>query len=89
MDNVQVNEFRNELYIHWALRVRILNCYHLYLCHPGDTRLEKMIQKSCDWPRLVNQAKAISRQCNICHKSKKTGEHKYGHLPAKQAETEP
>ena len=88
-DDVQIITYKNKLYIPLALRARILNWYHLYLCHPGDTRLAKTIQQSCDWPGLVNQAKVIARQCEICRKFKKTGKRKYGKLPAKQAETEP
>ena len=63
--------------------MRILNWYHLYLCHPGDTHLAKTIQQSCDCTGLVNQAKAIARQYEICHKFKKTGKRKHGKLPAK------
>ena len=54
-------KFKNKSYILLALRVRILNWYHVYLYHPGDTRLAKTIQQSCNWPGLVNQVKAIAR----------------------------
>ena len=66
VENIQIIMFKNKLYIPLALRERVLNWYHKYLCHPGDTRLAKTIQQSCDWPGLINQAKAIARRCSIC-----------------------
>ena len=39
---------KNKIYISPKLRTRVLNWYHLYLCHPGENRLTKKIQQTCD-----------------------------------------
>ena len=89
LNNKRIILFKNKIYIPPTLRTRILDWYHLYLCHPGENRLTKTIQQTCDWPFLGVQARALVRQCKICKKFKKTGKPKYGKLPAKRAEVEP
>ena len=89
VNNIQIIIFKNKLYTSLALCERVLNLYHIYLCHHGDTRLSKTIQLSYDWSGLINQAKVVARRYIICRKFKKTGKRKYGKLLAKQVETEP
>ena len=73
--------FKNKIYIPIVLRKQILNWYHLYLCHPGGTRLGKTIQQSCDWPGLISQAALFAKRCTTCQRFKKSGTLKYGKFP--------
>ena len=77
-ENDEVIMFKEKIYTPIALRKRILNWYHLYLCHPGGTRLGKTIQQAYDWIGLIAQAALVSKKCGTCQKLKKTDKLKYG-----------
>ena len=70
-----------------ALQARILAWYHEYLAHPGQTRMEQTIHNIFHWKGLRKDVQQYCKTCKVCQMCKKQRK-KYGHLPAKEAETE-
>ena len=67
----------------------MLDWYHLYLNHPGGSRLAKTIREVCYWKSLVTQAELFDRMCKT-YKQFKKRKTLYGHLPPKNiAELKP
>eukprot|EP00978_Attheya_sp_CCMP212_P045378 scaffold343876_cov75-Attheya_sp.AAC.1 len=58
------------------------------LCHPGITRLEETIKQHFSFPHLKGLCESQVRKCDVCQRPKKQKK-KYGHLPPKEAETQP
>ena len=58
---------------------RIIAWYHLYLRHPGETRMEATLRKSFYWPSLNKDVKRHVKTCSQCQKWKKRNV-KYGKL---------
>ena len=78
----------DKLYIPHSLRERTLNWYHHWLCHPGETRMEKTLRQTMTWPGLTKHVHDKCHYCDTCQKFKK--KHlKYGKLPPKLAESTP
>ena len=73
------------IYIPSKLRQRIVAWYHLYLRHPGATRLEKTLRIAYWWPDLRRDVEAHTAKCHQCQKNKKIRK-KHGKIPAKEAE---
>ena len=71
-----------------ALQNRIVDWYHLTLCHPGVNRTEETIRQHFWWKGLRTTVQNKLRKCGTCQKFKKTNV-QYGHLPPKQAEDVP
>ena len=70
------------------LQSRALQWYHHYLQHPGANRLEETLAQVFYWPGMRYQARKVAKKCKRCQKGK-TRKRKYGHVPAKIAETTP
>ena len=71
-----------------SLQRRCVEWYHEILMHPGETRTELTIRQHYWWNNLRDNVIDVCRKCDSCQRSKaKTI--KYGHLPAKNAETVP
>ena len=62
--------------------------YHERLCHPGLTRTEATIRQHFTWKNLRHSVEQVCKKCHTCQLTKKL-DPKIGHLPAKQAETNP
>lgn len=88
MDGHDVIFENKKIYIPSSLRERTLNWYHHWLCHPGETRLEKTLRSTMTWPGLTSHAKRHCKTCVMCQKAKKQ-RRKYGKLPPKIAEAQP
>jgi hypothetical protein len=71
-----------------ALQKRVIIWYHETLCHPGINRTEETIGQYLWWPKLREQVTEFVTQCPTCQKNKKQRK-KYGHLPIKEAESDP
>ena len=69
------------------LQERILAWYHLYLRHPGATRMYKTMEIGFWWKTMRQDVEYTVRTCPECQKNKKV-QKKYGKLPPKDAETE-
>ena len=88
INDIESIHLNDKIYIPEPLRLKILNWYHHFLNHPGETRLAKTIGQTMIWPGLTNHSKQHCHRCKNCQKNKKKWD-KYGHLPAKEAETTP
>jgi cleavage and polyadenylation specificity factor subunit 1 len=78
---------KNQLVVPRKLQERILAWYHLYLRHPGTTRMYKTMEIGFWWRTMRQDVEHTVRTCSACQKNKKVRK-KYGKLPPKQAETE-
>jgi hypothetical protein len=79
---------KEKIIIPQALQKRVVDWYHLHLCHPGTTRTEATIRQHFYWKNLRKDVEQTCRRCKICQKSKASTS-KYGKLPLKEAESEP
>ena len=78
----------DKIYVPSQLRKHVVKWYHEYLCHPGETRTEETINQHLYIPGIRSLIKDIVGRCPICQTGKKK-RIKYGHLPAKVAESYP
>ena len=69
-----------------SLTERVIDWYHTYLVHPGETRMEATIRQIFTWPGLRNDVHKHVKTCHLCQLNKKVRRN-YGKLPPKEAET--
>jgi hypothetical protein len=67
---------------------RVVEWYHEYLCHPGETRTEQTIRQHYWWNNLRQTVHDICQKCHTCQLTKKS-HMKYGTVPEKEAEATP
>ena len=79
---------KNKIVIPLSLQKEIVNWYHTQLCHPGETRTEQTIRQHFWFKNLREVVHNTCSKCLTCQKTKISFT-KYGHLPAKEAETDP
>ena len=77
-----------KIYIPKSLRKQTVQWYHDTLRHCGETRLENTLRLHLTWPGLKT---AVHNKCKTCHACQtcKRQRKKYGHLPPKEAESQP
>ena len=80
LDDVEIICYDIKIYVTQSLRRRVIDWYHLYINHPGGSRLTKTIRGVCSWKGLGTQADLFAKICKTCQqfKNRKT---MYGHLP--------
>ena len=78
----------NKIVIPVELQRRVVEWYHLQLCHPGENQTEQTIRQHFWWKSLRDDVHDVCTKCHVCQKTKKTSKH-YGKLPEKEAESEP
>ena len=61
---------------------------HIFLSHPGKTRMEKTVGQHCTWPKMRDAIQRVVRRCPTCLENKKV-QQKYGLLPYKEADVTP
>ena len=70
------------------LQLKGTEWYHMYLRHPGETRLELTMGQHFHWTGMRKTIRQVCRSCNTCKRSKKR-QIKYGEVPPKSAEEIP
>jgi hypothetical protein len=71
-----------------TLSRRVVEWYHNILCHPGETRTEQTIRQQFYWKNLRDDVHTVCSKCHNCQKNKRSTK-KYGHLPVKEAQSDP
>jgi transposase InsO family protein len=71
-----------------AVQRRIVDWYHTYLCHPGETRTEATIRQHFTGISLRETVQDVCKKCKTCQITKRSTK-KYGKLPEKTAEDKP
>ena len=79
---------KDKIVVPEELQKRMVQWYHEYLCHPGETRTELTINQHFTWTGLRKTVHEICSKCDQCQRTKRTKK-KYGKLPEKVAETIP
>jgi len=74
--------YKDKIVIPSTLTHRIVDWYHLQLCHPGETRTEATIRQHYYWKDLRADVHARCNKCAICQTCKRSHQ-KYGKLPPK------
>ena len=72
-----------------TLQKQMVQWYHEMLCHPGSTRTEATIAQEFYWNNLKQTVRNICSKCDLCQRTKRTHNVKYGKLPPKKAEATP
>ena len=88
VEGVELIHYLGKIYVPQRLQSRVVAWYHEYLAHPGEKRTEETIAQWLTWPGLRREVRGFCRTCKQCQVWKRQRK-KYGHLPAKQAESEP
>ena len=89
IDDTEILVRDNErLVIPNTLQHKILDWYHHYLLHPGETRLEETLKATMYWPGMTTAIRKHVKVCDRCQKGKKR-KWKYGQIPEKIAEIIP
>jgi hypothetical protein len=78
LEGATLHTYEGKIYIPQSLRERIVAWYHVYLQHPGMTRLEAHLRQHYYWPRLRETVQAYTKTCKPCQLGKKTGQKNYG-----------
>jgi len=80
--------YNDKIVVPMQLRQRVLNWYHMMLCHPGMNRTEESIRQHLWWPNIRDDVVKYISTCTICQRNKKQRK-KYGYMPEKEAEADP
>ena len=52
INDVEVQTYKDKIYIPASLREKVLNWYHHYLQHPGASRMERTLGSVVYWPNM-------------------------------------
>ena len=88
VQDVELITHEGKVYIPPRLRDDVLNWYHHYLQHPGESRMYKTISQTIYWPGLKNQCVSLCKKCKVCQLSKRLRQN-YGKLPPKEDDLKP
>jgi len=67
-----------------SLQDHIVQWYHTYLCHPGESRTERTISQHFIWSNLKATVQNVCKTCPTCQKTKETSKSMDGFLKKKQ-----
>ena len=88
VDTLQIfQRYTDKIVIPEVHRGAVLNWYHYYLNHPGESRMENTIRQKLYWKGMTSDIKYFVKTCETCKKFKKSRQ-KYGQLPLKDVSQE-
>jgi len=79
--------YKNRIFVPKVLRKHVVEWYHTYLLHPGETRTEETIAQHLYWPNIRKTVQEHVKTCEKCQLAKRK-RLKYGHVPIKNVDTE-
>lgn len=79
--------YKNRIFVPKVLRKHVVEWYHTYLLHPGETRTEETIAQHLYWPNIRKLVQEQVKACEKCQLAKRK-RLKYGHVPMKNVDTE-
>ncbi len=79
--------YKNRIFVPKVLRKHVVEWYHTYLLHPGETRTEETIAQHLYWPNIRKTVQEHVKTCEQCQLAKRK-RLKYGHVPLKNVDTE-
>ena len=88
INDVEVQTYKDKIYIPASLREKVLNWYHHYLQHPGASRMENTLGSVVYWPNMSKEIRRLCTTCKLCQLAKRT-KNKYGKLPQRDLEMRP
>ena len=88
INDVEVQTYKDKIYIPISLQEKVLNWYHHYLQHPGASRMERTLGSVVYWPGMSKDIHRLCTTCKLCQLAKRT-KGKYGKLPPKDLELRP
>ena len=70
-----------------TMQMKLTECYHNLLMHPGETRTELTIGQHYYWKGMRQTIQKVCRACKMCNFAKPhLSKHKFAKLPEKQAD---
>ena len=63
--------YQDKIVIPTNLQRRVVEWYHEYLCHPGETRTEQTIRQYYTWKSIRKTVHEICTTCHTCQLTKK------------------
>ena len=88
INDVEVQTYKDKIYIPASLWEKVLNWYHHYLQHPGASRMENTLGSVVYWPNMSKEIRRLCTTCKLCQLAKRT-KTKYGKLPPHDLEMRP
>ncbi len=79
--------YQDRIYVPKALRKHVVDWYHTYLMHPGETRTEETIAQHLYSPNIRKLVQERVKSCDKCKLAKRKLV-KYGLLPLKNVDTD-
>ena len=86
--NFQLICYNDKIYVPTTMQQRLVEWYHLMLCHPGEDRMEATIAQHFTFDGLRAMCKRVCSTCDTCQRTKRKTI-KYGKLPIKVPEIVP
>ena len=80
--------FKDKIVAPKKLQRHVTAWYHNTLCHPGINRTEETIGQHLWWPKQREYITRYVNSCTTCQRNKRK-KLSYGHVPIKEAESEP
>ena len=87
VEGIELIHKANRILVPKTKQQAVLDWYHTVLVHPGEKRMIESIRLVFTWMGLSTQVRKFVKTCGKCQLCKRAGKKKYGHLPAKIAET--
>jgi hypothetical protein len=84
IERTTVITYEKNICIPQSLRKRIVWWYHMYLQHPGITRMEATLMQDLTWTIIRKDVEAVVKNYHECQIGKKVRK-KHGELPEKLA----
>jgi hypothetical protein len=88
IERTAVLTLNGKICIPTAIKNPVIDWYHQYLCHPGDTRTEATIRNTMMWPGLTRNVKSHCKTCKVCQYNYFFLK-QYDKIPVKMAEATP
>ena len=86
VEGIELIHAGNRIFVPPSLQEQVMNWYHTMLCHPGQVRMEQIIEAIYMWPGMRNDITQLIKTCDVCQRCKRTNKNKYGLLPEKAGE---
>ena len=82
LEETELVTYNDRIYVPNTLQSRVVDWYHTYLAHPGETRMVATLSQTLYWPGMHKHIHEHVKTCDVCQRVKGPRK-KYGKLPVK------
>jgi hypothetical protein len=65
IERTSVLTLNGNIFIPTEIRNPVIDWYHQYLCHPGDTRTKATLRNNMTWPGLTRNVQSHCKTCKL------------------------